>query len=325
MSEFWVDRPTAELELQSYLTDFGNQLSKAILITGMPGSGKSYLTYKLGSMIEPKRNVYTISPPENGSVDLAVFQRCLLDSIELSNIDDIEENIKPNSLIIFEDTELWWKKTVNGYQVIDFIHELIEQFQHRYLFAVVINSFAMEIISQVRPLTQVYSHFVQLDFLDAHALQKMIWKRHLAGGMKLQLKNKHQDSFHAWDFASLFGKYFQYSKGYPLVAMEAWMQNMTHFDGKLLDIDLPKNFDASVLELMDEHSLWFVQLFLLHKQLDISKIILLTLMEDSEVNSRIFELKRIGIIVEQNNGVFVLNNLIIPYLVQVLKTKKRLS
>ncbi len=324
MSEFWVERKHAEQELNSFTIDYDRGLSRGLLISGLPGSGKSFLSYKLSSSLKAGTKVYSIIPPEKGSTTLAAFNRALRATFELDEGTDYFKNVKKNSLIIFEDSELWWRRTADGFKVIDQIHNIISKNCSDYLFVVVMNNFTHKYISQLRPLNAIYTHYISLGAVDARSLENMIWKRHIAGGLNLKLGNKEQGNFHSWDFARLFGKYFRFSKGYPSVAMEAWLNNIISIEDNGISIKAPQSFDISIFDTLEDSDLWMLQLFVLHKHMDYSKMSLVSGLNVEVVIRKLFELQRIGFIENISGNVYRLSPILLTYIIQVLKTKKYL-
>jgi DNA polymerase III delta prime subunit len=324
MPEFWVDRKSAEKEIERFISDWKIGMSQAMLISGAPGTGKTFLSYRISHYTNADDKIYTVLPPQNGSTNLNVFYRSLKDSLEAESTKDVFANIEKGSLIVIEDVELWWSRANDGFTVIDEIHSLIHKYANRFLFVVSINSFAFSFIEKLRPLSDIYTHSAFLTSVDARMLEKMIWKRHLLGGMKLSLGNKNQANFHSWDFSRLFSKYFRQSKGNVSTAMDAWVNNIIEIKDKELVIRNPIIVDVSVFDMLTELDLLVLQLFVLHKHLSYSKLTKLTEIDSEIIVRKINELKRVNIISEIKENIYTINSLVLPYIINVLKSKKYL-
>jgi DNA replication protein DnaC len=324
MPEFWVERKSEEKELEHFISDWNANSAQAMLISGTPGSGKSFLSYRIVNYISASDKIYTVLPPKNGSISINVFKHSLKEALDANSIDSLFTDIKEKSLIIFEDVELWWSKSNDGFEVIDEIHRIIRQYANKFLFVVIINSFTFNFISKLRSLTEIYTHSVFLASVDARMLERMIWKRHILGGLKLKLDNKEQSNFHAWDFSRLFSKYFRQSKGYPYTAMDAWVNNVIEINDKEILIRNPIILDISVFDSFLDLDLWVLQLFILHKNMNYSKLAKLTELDSEVVVRKINELMRVGIIEEIKENIYCVSSLVRPYIINVLKSKKYL-
>jgi len=324
LPEFWVEREVEEKEIEHFISDWNTGSAQALLISGTPGSGKSFLSYRISKYINASDKIYTVLPPKNGSVNVNVFKHSLKEALDANSMDGLFYGINEKSLIIFEDVELWWSKSSDGFEVIDEIHKLIRQYASKFLFVVNINSFAFNFISKLRSLAEIYTHSVFLASVDARMLEKMIWKRHILGGLKLKLNNKEQSSFHAWDFSRLFSKYFRQSKGYPFTAMDAWVNNVIEINDKEILIRNPIILDISVFDSLTDIDLWVLQMFILHKNMNYSKLTKLTELDSEVVVRKINELKRVGIVEEIKENIYCISSLVRPYIINVLKSKKYL-
>ncbi|RLD44674.1 MAG: hypothetical protein DRI86_06925, partial [Bacteroidetes bacterium] len=324
LPEFWVERKSEEKELKHFISDWNGGSAQALLISGAPGSGKSFLSYRIANFIGASDKIYSVFPPKNGSTDIAVFKHSFQEALDADSSNDLFNNVKKKSLIIFEDVELWWSKSSDGFEIIDEIHRIIRQYANKFLFVVNINSFTFNFISKLRPLAEIYTHSVFLASVDARMLEKMIWKRHVLGGLKLKLENKEQSNFHAWDFSRLFSKYFRQSKGYPYTAMDAWVNNVIEINDKDIIIRNPIILDISIFDSFLDIDLWVLQLFILHKNMNYSKLAKLTELDPEVVVGKINELKRVGIIEEIKENIYCISSLVRPYIINVLKSKKYL-
>jgi len=324
MPEFWVERKSAEKEIERFISDCNIGVSQALLISGAPGTGKTFLSYRISHYTNSDDKIYTVLPPQNGSTNLKVFYRSLKEALDVDSVVYVFSGIKDKSIIIFEDVELWWNKSNKGFAIIDEIHSLIHKYADKFVFVVNINSFAFDFINKLRPLSDIYTHSVFLTSVDARMLENMIWKRHLLGGMKLSLGHKNQSNFHSWDFSILFSKYFRQSKGNAAAAMDAWVNNIIEIKDKDLVIRNPITVDIAIFELFTDLDLLVLQLFVLHKHLSYSKLAKLTEIDSEIIVRKINELKRVGIIKEISENVYSINSLIMPYIINVLKRKKYL-
>lgn len=323
ISEMWVERKESENELTRFLNDYRLSNSRALLIRGEKGSGKSFLSYRMTSMLENESKVFTIIPPEEGSIDLSLFKRSLKENLDIEGDDPISL-IPDNSTLIFEDMELWWQKSADGFAVVDYIFNLILQNSNRIRIVAIFNSYAFDFISKLRNVTDYFTHDIILSSFDAFSLQQLIWKRHSMGGLNLNIDNKDQNSLHSWDFARLFSKYFRISKGLPATAISFWLNNITESNGKEITMSFPKTPDLRVCEELSLENLWVLQLLVIHSNITAYKLARITNWQNAEAMKKLFELAQVGFIVEYSPNIFSVNTLLRPFIINLLKSKKYL-
>lgn len=323
ISELWIERKDAESEAHRYLNDYLFHNSRALLIRGEKGSGKSFLSLKITSMLENGNKVFTINPPEEGSIDLSLFHRNLSDILEIEG-DDIMSNLPNDSTIIFEDVELWWQKSADGFEVLDYIFQIILEHSHRIRIIVIGNSYSFDFISKLRKLTDYFTHDILLRPFDAFSLQQLILKRHAMGGLNFVLDNKDKASLHSWDLARLFNKFFRISKGLPGTAISYWLNNISEITDKELKMVFPRTPELRICEELSKESLWVLQVIVLHNNVTVSKLSQVMGLETSVAMKKLFELKQIGFIKDYSPNVYSLNKLLIPFIENLLKSKKYL-
>ena len=320
--EFWVSRPSAEAEFNNFINDKEHNIARALLIKGQPGTGKTHLSYHFANIL-PNIKVTTINPPIGGSIDINSFNLSIknaFDNIGVTNFESIDDN----SVVIFEDIELWWQKSNDGFIIFDKIFELIDKHAERLTIIVIINSYTYSIIEKLRDTKRIFSHIISLNVIDARNIEKMIWQRHQSGGMKISLGNKNEDNFHSWDFARLFSKYFKSSKGHINTAMYNWINNIISIENKVLSIRKPEAISSSQFDGLNDNELWILQSFIIHKQMDIAKLADVTSLETSFITRKILEMLRTGIIDEKIDNIYEISPLLMPTIIHLLISKKYL-
>lgn len=321
ISEFWINMPEAEQELNNFTNDKKDNIAKALLIKGLPGSGKSHLSYRYISSLSDNSNIITITPPVGGSIDIKVFENTLQNAIDEKNIHDLSK-LKEGSVIIFEDLELWWQKSAEGFVVFDRIFDIINQYSEKHTIVVVINSYTYSIIEKLRDTKRIFSHIININVMDARSIQSMIWNRHQSGGLKLTYANKSEDSFHPWDFARLFSKYYKSSKGHINSAMYNWINNIISINEKEIKIRKPIILNSNTLDILSQNEIWIIYSLLIHKQLSINALTKITSFDIDFTNRKMIELQRIGIIEQKAKNIYEISPLLMPYVLQLLKAKK---
>ena len=229
-----------------------------------------------------------------------------------------------NTVIIFEDIELWWQKSNDGFDVLNRLLELIENHSSRLTIMVIVNNYTYSILGKLRDLKRFFSHTISLDAVDARSIEKAIWKRHQSGGLKILFGNKSEDRFHTWDFARLFSKYFKSSKGYINTAMYNWINSIIAINDKEIKIRKPIVLNSNLFDKLSDNELWILQSLVIHKQLDAVKLSVVTNFETTFSIRKLVEMQRIGIIEDKGNSIYEISPHIIPVAIQILKSKKYL-
>ncbi len=320
ISDFWIPRPEAEAEFDNFIDDRNAGLAKALLIKGLPGTGKSHLSYRFVNNINKTAKPISIIPPIGGSIDIETFNKVLRTSFDVRNIEDIND-LTGDFVLIFEDIELWWQKSADGFIVFDEIFNFINKYSDKFTILVIINSYTYSIIEKLRDTKRIFSHIINLNVIDARVIEQMIWKRHQSGGLKIKLGNKSEDNFHLWDYARLFNRYFKSSKGHINTAMYNWINNITEIEDKSIVIRRPMVLNSSIFNKLNDNELWILQSIIIHKQQSIKNISLITNFDIEFINRKMIEFQRIGIIEEKDKNIYEISPLIMPYLLQILNSK----
>ncbi len=321
--ELWVENLKAEAEVERYLKDFNNNNSRALLIRGRKGTGKSFLSNMIGTRLEVNHKVFVITPPASGSISVNLFKRSLKDSIELQGEHSLE-SLADGSTIIFEDSELWWQKSSDGFKVIDYIFDIIKMHSSRLRMIVVINNYSFDFISRLRRVTDYFTHNVSLSAVDANTLRQIIWKRHSMGGLNLSFNGNGQDSLHSWHFARLFNRIFRISNGVPNTAIWVWLYNIIAIDGKEIELSFPEIPDLRICEDISKENLWILQMIVLHNVMTVDKLVKVTNFDTSVAMNKLFELEQIGYIKQYSPDNYSINRLLQSFVENLLKTKNYL-
>ncbi|MCD4745383.1 MAG: hypothetical protein K8R58_03705, partial [Bacteroidales bacterium] len=256
-------------------------------------------------------NIYVIHPPFAGSTDINDFKKSFENALEIKgSYKTIFNNIKQNSIIIIDDLELWWEKSQNGFDVIEVIIGLISEYSNKCLFIVNTNIHSYKLINKIRKIEDCFLNNIELEAFNAEQLKNIILLRHRSTDLKIKLKNKKLNILRSLDYARLFSKYFNYSKGNVGLALHTWIANITDIEEKTLIIKAPKAPDLSILNNLQTDWLILLIHFILHKRLTIDKLARITRsdkLQRTNLIDKINNLKRAGVIIENNNEIYELN------------------
>jgi len=318
-NEFWFGRDKeveqAEKSIQRYLAGYKG----AIAVLGEPGAGKSFFVNYICRNFN-KDDVYTVKPPETGSIKKTDFYASLQNATnKKAKPEGILKELPKGSVVIIDDLELWWEKAIGGNTLIEYIFELINKYNKKILFIVVSNEFVANTIYSLNNVSELFINFIKLQPQNAEIIKNIVITRHKAGGLELNYKHKSLNSLSEITIANLFLKYSKFTNGNINAALKLWLANIVDFDNNTIRITAP-NINTSLIDDIDIDNLVVLTQFVLHKHLTISKISRI-LREDKEtVKYKLDFMLRSGLVVKQNNY-YLINPFMSVYLIQLLKNR----
>ncbi len=330
--EFWVGRK-AELEtVERSIRRFNEGRQGAVLITGDRKSGKTFFIQKTVHDFLDESKVYYVIPPVEGNPDKQLFGKILADTFESDESPDaILAELPEKSVIVFDNVELFFERSINGLEALDELIRLISKFGSRHLFIVSMNLFAFELLSKMKNVENYFLTIIGLQPLNAEELQEAVMVRHNSGNYKLRFAGKKNPIPGNWDYARLFSKYFSITKGNVGNMMYSWIAGIEDVKDNYILINHPKHPDIHNFEMMEAD--WYVILvqMVLHGPLSVGRLSgILQLDEngsrDRKKRSELIEIlknmERAGIIAgKQNSGLYDIDRAVYPYLIEFFTSK----
>ncbi len=316
--DLWIGMKKQLREAEITFKRFNNGYSGGLLITGERDSGKSSLSKIISKKYLSAYHTHIIKAPKGETPNAELFDKTLKNTFNTDkNITDYLNAQPDTKVIIIDDIELWWHRAENGQKYLNKFFELINNFGNKHFFIVNCNTHAFNFLNNIYHFDGYFLGHVQCEPLDARGLKEMIMLRHKAGGLKFELNRKNEDDFSEWDFAKLFNKYFELTKGNPGQTAKAWISNIMMVRGDLLVIKSPKKPPTQHLNDIND-DLWIVILqFILHRRLDIEKLSKVLHQTHNQTLALLQNLLRAGIVEEKFERIYALN----PYLEQILASK----
>ncbi|MGB0523852.1 MAG: hypothetical protein ACPGJS_12875, partial [Flammeovirgaceae bacterium] len=322
--ELWHNRDE-EIQIAAQAINRHKQgYSGAILITGEPDSGKSFLSEKIAHQFFDEQQVYVIYPPEDQIPDLKTFRMVMNRAFGVKanyRLDTLFNKMEEGTVIIFHDLELWWERTDKGSEVIERLTTLIDQYSNKCIFLLNMNQYTMHFFKNLGLLDGSYLQVIDCKPFSAQDLKDIILLRHQASHLKFRLEDVLENELSDWRLAGLFTKYFKYSGGNIGVALHAWLSHIAGANKNELEISYPKKPN---LEVLDELPLeWVIILFqfILHKKMNPAKLIRVMGGSKSSIEHTIQTLLRTGLIIEQN-GVLEINRYLSPHLLSTFEKRE---
>ncbi len=307
--DFWVGMEDEVSRAKTALHRFTNGRAGCLLVSGGRNSGKTSLSkYVVRNYFMPGQ-VHVIRAPRECNANLLLFEQSLLKAIG-SGRKDIEtalHALPEPAVFIINDLELWWERKEGGTVVIERLLYLVKQFPGKVLFVVNINSWALELLNQLAGLQSWSLGHVVCSGFDAKELHDLVMTRHQAGGMKFILNKKHENDFSAWDFARLFNRLFDLSRGNPGVAINLWLASIRKISGKTLYMVKPQRSSTAFLDKLNRDQVFILLQFVYHIRLSAGKMAEIIQGEEEVTRNELLNLWQSGILVEKFPGIYAIN------------------
>jgi amino acid transporter len=318
--DFWMGRKNELDQAQKAINRFKEGFGGALMITGDYNSGRTFLSQHIAEHFFSKRFVHYIAPPEYGSIDVTDFKRAFENGVGVEGeYPEIFAELSFNTVLVFNDLELWWERSPNGWQVIDVLLDLLDTYSEQCFFILNINQYSLRFINMVRKIENYFLTTINCAPFSAEALKDIILFRHRSSPITFEWKGTSEKDMSEWKYARLMSKYFDYSQGNVGMALQAWISHIDKIDkDEVLVIREPSKPNTEVLrQLPEDWLIWIVQ-FILHKHLTLDRLLRITLEDERIVYNKVKVLKRAGIIKETNSGVLKINPYLEYHLIQEL-------
>jgi amino acid transporter len=224
LSEFWVGRDRELKKAEKAINRYKNGFLGGILVTGERKAGKTFLSNYMVRKFYPGSKTYTITPPTEGSIKPLVFKNTLKKTLDVSGgYKDMFSQIPENSTVIFDDIELWWEKSMDGFKVLDEIISIIEEFSNKCLFIANCNTHSFNFINKIKHIESSFLSIIECEPLNAEQMKEAIMIRHRSSDMNFKIGRISENNMLAFHQARLFNKHFTYSKGNIGIALQNWI------------------------------------------------------------------------------------------------------
>jgi amino acid transporter len=323
--DLWVGMRKQIQEAEKGIQRFQQGYGGALLITGERNSGKSSLSRYIAQDFSSNSTTFIITAPQAGSALVDDLHQAIMKAMNSTLDLDYLLEIQPGQQVfLFNDLELWWQRTPDGSGALEEILRLINKFGKKHLFLINCRTWAYDFINRSFNLEKFFLARIECEPFDARELKQMVMFRHKAGGLKFRLNKKDEDSFSEYDYAQLFNRYFMLGGGNPGYTVKSWISNIIELTGKTLIIRQPQIPDTSNLADLEQEVYMVILQFVLHRRFTISKLAAVLRQNEDYASSLVTGMRRSGLIEEKFPGVYALNLLLEPFLIEQLKQKNLL-
>jgi hypothetical protein len=318
--DFWIARKQDETIFKTAVQRWRSGYYGGIIIIGDRNTGKTAFCLNLEQTLLKKYKVYQLFPPDHGSVRIEDFLGELTKITQTrGNLEDIMERLPHGSIFIIHDLELWWERSSDGWDVIMLLIQMINQYSRKFLFVANVNPFAFGLMNKIAGLRNVFISEIYLKPFDALELRNMILRRHHSGGLKFVLNKREEDTLTEIGIARLFNKYFSLTGGNPGMTLNAWLANIVKIERGKIYIKFPALPNASILSSIDEDRKLVLIGLILAKRLTFEKIQNILQTDGAGTTRVINSMMRTGLVVERSEGLYVVNEALVPYVISEFK------
>jgi len=270
-----------------------------------------------------KDNTHFIKQKNGGSTNYTDFLDSIQEVVKINkDFDAISKLVKPHSVFIINDLELWWKRSENGFEVIDQILNLINKYSKIHFFIINCDIQFLNYISKFRDFNKSFLSIINCSPFSANELKNIVLTRHISTGYKFKYKNKKEEFISDLQIAKLFNSFFDYSHGNVGFALTLWLRSIKSIENDEINIQLPEYKNLEILETIEPDLLIYLIEFILHKQLSINKMKEISGIETNQIETNFRFLENSNIIVRNSNNIFSLNYYYKPFIYNLLKNKK---
>jgi hypothetical protein len=321
--DFWVPRPEEEALFKKAVKRYRQGMRGAIMLLGPRNAGKSILARTCIDRFYGGKTIQIFPLPE-GSPRAQDLAEALRQATGLSGSpDEVLQALPQGTALLVHDLELWWERAPQGWDALELLKKLVNQYAHRCLFVFNTNPSAYQLMRAGLQLDALFIQVISCQPFNASELQQLVMLRHQSSGLGLSLRKKRPGiGFADWRMARAFNQLFNLSGGNPGAALSLWLASIRKVKDQSLHIELPKVPSSQDWKSLDEeHWRWLAQLAL-HKRMTLPRLQAVLQLPEDTAFELLQGLLRTGLVRERQRGVYMLAEHLDHYLIRILKTRE---
>ncbi len=301
---------------------FRQNIGGAIMITGEYQSGKSTLAQQIALKYFKNEQLIKINREQQRIEHLHEFKNEFKRAFGVNHeIETVLQNLPERHLIFIDNLELLWSRQDSGYQLLDYLFELIAKYGNRHLFLLVSNIHSYNFLNRLHQIDRFFNAVIECEPFDTEKIKDVILLRHRSGGLSFKINNRKEENISKIRLAGFFNSIFNASGGNIGVALNVWLSGISSFKNQQIILSSASLVNLSPLEYLEADMLNLLVQFVLHKRLKIDKLMTLSAMSKSELNLLLSPLERSRILIKENEA-YMINRVVMPYVLEVLANKK---
>ena len=298
--DFWVGRAEEIRNIQTSVQQYLSGHKGVIAVVGQTGIGKSFFAHYASTLLNVPKiisvQVLFENTPSKSDIDKAICNAIGKEG----NVKDVLDKLPKNSLIIFENIELWWKSFSKDDALIQYLFNLISDYHDQFIFVVISNEIAFKMMIENTEYYDLFLNIIKLRNVDSRHIKDIILNRHRASGLKLKMDHKLFNDWSKTKLAYLFNKIYKITDGNIEAALQLWLTSIYRFDKETVELRLP-NLSIKNLNVLDIDSRVILKQFVIHKQLTLEHLADILQEEPSNLNKKIMFLIRSGLLSKYKN------------------------
>lgn len=333
----FIGREEETGKLHKAITYWLNNQIASVMLIGEKGSGSSSLLniaiqkFDLGKKVFRKdlgTKIFT-------ERDLLKAFEQILDIEQIESTEELIEvirNYNERKIIVIENIEDYFIKTVDGFEAITKLMEIITSTNQNILWIATCNTYAWEYLRKVISINDFFIFNIRLKELDDNLIEKIILSRHNISGYDLEflpseeiLKQKSYKKLpDSEKYEYLKKRYFEQlnklTSNNIAVALFLWLRSIVSSDDEKVVVTTKIELDFSFLKALSDQKLFTLMSIILHDGLTLNELSLIFNMTQKESQLLIATLADDGILFKRGEVYKINFQLYVP-IINLLKDK----
>ena len=296
--DFWVGRAEEIRSVKASVNRYLSGYKGAIAVVGPSGIGKTFFSYYVSSLVNVPK-VVSIQAQFENSASLTDLSLAFAKATEQKgSIEKILRNLPKNTIIIFENLELWWNSSVDEEDLIAYIFELISTYLDRHIFIINTHETSFKRMIDGKEYADLFLNIVKLNNIDSRQLKDVVLSRHKASGIKLNMDKQLFSELSKVKLAHFFSKLHKITEGNIEASLQLWLTTINHFENNTIELKLPE-IELNNLNALDMDSRIILKQFVIYKRLNIDNLVQILKEDKTELKKKLNFLMRTGLLVKQ--------------------------
>lgn len=335
--DLFIGRNLEYEAVQSSYQNWINGRASSTVIIGEKWGGLSSLINYLMVNIKFKYPVVRICP-EQKYYRKGMFHRFLATSLSIDPLTDQEglihaiNNSTLNRIIILEDIQHLYLRSINGFDAIRSLIEIVNQTQKKILWIFTCTQYAWNYLVKSIQIDNFYNRVVKMVSMNNEEINSVIRKRNQIGGFRIifevpeEMKDfkKFKSSSEEEQQKTLEKRFFRKLNAFAdsniSMALIFWLLSTKKVTDDLIMVGDFDNPDQSFIQVMTQSRIFILLSLILHDGLTVNELSLVNNQAQDDVGLHISSLQDDGIIIRQTD-LFMVNPLIYRNVISVLKSK----
>lgn len=245
---------------------------------------------------------------------------------------------RKKTVIVIENLQNCFLRTVNGYEAIDTLLYLISETKDKVLWVCSCSKYAWNFLNVAVKIGDYFSHSVMIDNQPAANIAEIISRRQVASGYQLEIipddSTKSSRAFkklldddekrHEYLQKVLFERLNKMAEGNATVAMIYWIRCIRKIESAQIQIELLEGTGIEYLSELDSQTLFVLAAFVLHDVLGAEQLAECLNFSPKNAETIISRLCSRGLLVQLKHG-YGLNDLIYRQVVRLLTSRNLIN